>query len=61
MGYSPWGRKESDTMEQLHSQFSNILLTVFYIHIHKGYCTVVSSQEVRSAWFGDEDKFDLIK
>ena len=24
MGYSPWGRKESDTTERLHFHFSNV-------------------------------------
>ena len=27
-GYSPWGRKESDTTEQLHFQFSSFELCI---------------------------------
>ena len=27
MGYSPWGRKESDTTERLHLHFHNIQLS----------------------------------
>ena len=30
MGYSPWGRKESDTTEQLHIHLSRLLCPVFF-------------------------------
>ena len=33
MGYSPWGRKELDTTEQLHFHFQLSLLTFTFCHV----------------------------
>ena len=34
VGYSPWGRKESDTTEQLHSLTHSLILTLGYDLFH---------------------------
>ena len=30
VGYSPWGRKESDTTEQLHLVLASVFVNVYY-------------------------------
>ena len=44
MGYSPWGRKESDTTERLHFHFS------MSMELHKTVMILVSNHTVEAVF-----------
>ena len=44
MGYSPWGRTESDTTERLSTQSVMIVLSCVYFHIKDTVLFPVTSQ-----------------